>query len=50
VLTGTGGIVEVQATAEQMPFAEERFLALLKLARKGVEELLRHQRVALGLG
>jgi ribonuclease PH len=49
VLTGTGGIVEVQATAEQKPFAEDRFLALLALARKGVDELLRHQRAALGL-
>ena len=49
VLTGTGGIVEVQATAEQKPFAEDRFLALLTLARKGVAELLHHQRQALGL-
>ncbi len=39
VLTGAGGIVEIQATAEQKPFAEDRFLALLALARKGVDEL-----------
>jgi ribonuclease PH len=50
VLTGKGGIVEVQATAEQTPFAEERLLALLGLARKGVGELLALQRKVLGLG
>ena len=50
VLTGKGGIVEVQATAEQAPFAEERLLALLGLARKGVGELLALQRKVLGLG
>ncbi len=49
VLTGAGGIVEVQATAERAAFAEERFLALLRLARKGVGELIALQRKALGL-
>ncbi|TVQ83093.1 MAG: ribonuclease PH [Micavibrio sp.] len=39
VLTGKGGIVEVQATAEETAFAEERFFELLKLAQKGVREL-----------
>jgi ribonuclease PH len=50
VLTGAGGLVEVQATAEQAPFSEARFLELLALARKGVGELINHQRRALGLG
>ena len=50
VLTGAGGIVEVQATAEKTVFAEPEFMQLLKLARKGIGELLALQRKALGLG
>jgi len=50
VLTDTGGIVEIQGTAEQKPFAEEAFLAMLALARKGCTELAECQRRALGLG
>ena len=49
VLTGTGGIVEIQATAEQAPFTEPLFNELLALARKGAAELHRLQRKALGL-
>ena len=50
VLTGTGGIVEVQATAEGAPFDEALFAEMLRLARAGISELTRHQRIALGLG
>ncbi len=39
VLTGAGGMVEVQATADAAPFSEAEFLALLALARKGTREL-----------
>lgn len=39
VITGKGGIVEVQGTAEQNPFSEGQFLELLKLAQKGTAEL-----------
>ncbi len=39
VLTGSGGIVEIQGTAEQEPFSEEEFHALLALAKKGCAEL-----------
>jgi ribonuclease PH len=49
VLTGTGGIVEVQATAEQSPFDETRFARMLELAHKGIAELIKAQRLALGL-
>jgi ribonuclease PH len=49
VLTGNGGIVEIQATAEQDPFQEGEFDELLRLARKGIAELTRHQNKALGL-
>lgn len=50
VLTATGKLVEIQATAETTPFAEEGFAELLKLARKGIAELTRLQRAAVGLG
>ena len=39
VLTGRGGIVEVQGTAEERPFTEPQFLELMALARKGVDAL-----------
>jgi ribonuclease PH len=50
VLTGTGGIVEVQATAEGAPFDETLFAEMLRLARAGIAELTRRQRTTLGLG
>ena len=46
VLTGTGNIVEIQATAEKDPFSEDQFLALLSLARKGTEKLVGLQKMA----
>jgi ribonuclease PH len=49
VLTGSGGIVEIQATAEGAPFDEASFGVMLALARAGIAELTRHQRKALGL-
>lgn len=49
VLTGAGGIVEIQGTAEEDPFSEEEFMALLSLAKKGISELAVKQRQALGL-
>jgi len=49
VLTGKGGIVEIQGTAEEDPFSEEQFMELLRLAKKGVGELATIQRRALGL-
>jgi ribonuclease PH len=50
VLTASGKIIEIQATAEHAPFNEEQFGQLLKHARKGIGELVRLQRVAVGLG
>ncbi|HEY1299312.1 MAG TPA: ribonuclease PH [Stellaceae bacterium] len=49
VLTGGGGIVEIQATAEGAPFDETLFAEMLRLARAGIAELTRAQRAALGL-
>jgi ribonuclease PH len=49
VLTGSGGIVEIQGTAEDEPFSEDAFLHLLSLAKKGIADLARFQRQALGI-
>lgn len=46
VLTGSGNIVEIQATAEKTPFSEDQFSALLALARKGVTKLVDLQKMA----
>ncbi|MEQ9200125.1 MAG: ribonuclease PH, partial [Rhodospirillales bacterium] len=49
VLSGDGGIVEIQATAEEEPFGDEAFTELMRLARKGIAELVEHQAKALGI-
>jgi ribonuclease PH len=49
VLTGSGGIVEIQVTAETQPLSAEQFAAMHRLAQQGVGLLLRRQREALGL-
>jgi ribonuclease PH len=49
VLTGAGGIVEIQGTAEGKPFSEDEFLKLMALAKSGIEELATLQREALGI-
>lgn len=48
VMTGKGGIVEIQGTAEGVPFSEEEFLALMSLARKGITRLVDLQKMAVG--
>ena len=47
VLTGAGGLVEIQGTAEGAPFSEEQLAHLLRLARKGIGELIELQKQAL---
>ena len=49
VIMDKGGLVEVQATAEDRAFSEEQFAAMLGFARKGIGELVAAQRQALGL-
>jgi len=49
VLTGAGGIVEIQGTAEGEPFSEAEFLKLMALAKAGIQQLAALQRQALGL-
>ncbi len=48
VLTGTGGIIEIQGTAERTPFSEAELSALLSLAKKGCSELVQLQKAAVG--
>jgi len=47
VMTGSGGFVEVQGTAEGLPFSGEEMAKLLHLADKGIRELVAAQRRAL---
>jgi ribonuclease PH len=48
VMTGSGGIVEVQGTAEGKPFSREELLKLLDLAAAGTAELVAMQKQAIG--
>ena len=47
VITGAGGLVEVQMTAETTPFSDEDLGAMLALARKGVTDLVALQKAAI---
>jgi len=44
VMTGQCGLVEIQGTAEGAPFSDEELAALIKLARKGIGELVKLQK------
>ena len=47
VMTGSGEFVEIQGTAEQVPFGPDRLQEMLALARRGIEQLVALQRRAL---
>jgi len=46
VMTGAGGIVEIQCTAETDPFSEDDFAKMMTLAKKGIAELVELQKLA----
>lgn len=46
VMTGAGKFVEVQGTAESEPFKDNELAQMVKLAKKGIAELIRLQRKA----
>jgi len=46
IMTGSGNIIEIQATAEKTPFSEAELLSLLALARKGTGKLVDLQKMA----
>jgi ribonuclease PH len=47
VMTGSGGLVEVQGTAEGAPFTRESLTAMMDLAEKGIRALVAAQKAAL---
>jgi ribonuclease PH len=47
VMTGQGGFVEIQGTAEGEPFSQEQMSAMLVLAQKGISQLSDLQKKAL---
>jgi ribonuclease PH len=47
VMTGSGGLVEVQGTAEGEPFSRHQLDAMMSLAEQGIRELVAAQRAAL---
>jgi ribonuclease PH len=47
VMTGSGGIVEIQGTAEGAPFTEAEFASLFELARGGIVHLVELQKLAI---
>jgi ribonuclease PH len=49
VMTGLGGFVEVQGTAEGEPFSAAQMQALVGLAQQGIARLIAKQKAALGL-
>jgi ribonuclease PH len=48
VMTGGGKLVEVQGTAEQIPFSRDQLDAMLDVATKGIKELTEKQRAIIG--
>jgi ribonuclease PH len=47
VMTGGGGIVEIQGTAEKDPFTQDQFATLMDLAKQGIGELVSMQKEAI---
>jgi ribonuclease PH len=47
VMTGSGGLVEVQGTAEGAPFTRAQMNAMLDLAQTGIQQLIAAQKAAL---
>lgn len=50
VMTGTGGLIEIQGTAEGQAFSRQQLDAMLDLAHQGIEELINLQRQVLAAG
>lgn len=48
VMTGSGGLVEIQGTAEGKPFSEDELMALLRLAKAGIGSLVSLQKSVIG--
>lgn len=48
IMTGAGGLVEIQGTAEGEPFSRAEMNTLLDLAQDGIQRLIQAQKAALG--
>jgi ribonuclease PH len=48
IMAGDGRLIEIQATGEKRPFAEEEFAEMMRLAKLGCGTLFELQRVAAG--
>ncbi len=48
VMTGSGGLVEIQGTAEGKPFSEDELMSLLRLAKTGIGSLVSLQKSVIG--
>ena len=49
VMTGSGGFVEIQGTAEGAPFTRAQMDAMMDLAQSGIRELIFAQKTVLGI-
>lgn len=49
VITESGRIVEIQGTAEEEPFEQDKFFELFETAKNGIKELIEKQKQALGM-
>ena len=49
VMTGSGGVVEIQGTAEGAPFTRSQMDAMMDLAQSGIRELIFAQKTVLGI-
>ena len=49
VMTGSGGLIEIQGTAEGAPFSRAEMDAMVELAQNGIVALIAKQRAALGI-
>ena len=49
VMTGSGKMVEIQGTAEGLPFSREQMNELVDIAERGIKRLLEEQKTVLGI-
>jgi len=49
VMNDTGGLIEVQGTAEGQAFSTDEFHAMMDLAKSGIIELISKQKAALDM-
>ena len=48
IVTGKGNFIEVQGTAESVPFSQEQLQAMIDLSKKGINALIERQKEVLG--